>query len=163
MIYRNGNGDDNGGDSEDDNGEEDSDNGNGGDSERAVPSESRNTDNDDEDGDDSDEGIKAFTDNPPNDPLYITSYSFDKETLLDKETLNIIGEIKNNDTETADFVKLTATFYDANNRTLGSDVSFTDPTTLEPGQSGPFKLAAGILGNLNVDEIRYVKFHLNSQ
>ena len=41
---------------------------------------------------------------------------------------------------------------------------FTDPTTLEPGQSGPFKMAAGILGNLNVDvdEIRYVKFHLNS-
>ena len=110
------------------------------------------------------EGIKTFTDNPSNDPLYITSYSFDKDNLLDNEVLNIIGEIKNNDTETADFVKLTATFYDANNRTLGSEVAFTDPTTLEPGQSGPFKMAAGILGNLNVDvdEIRYVKFHLNS-
>jgi hypothetical protein len=70
--------------------------------------------------------------------------------------LNIIGEIKNNDTETTDFVKLTATFYDANNRTLGSEVAFTDPTTLDPGQSGPFNMAAGVLGNLNVDEIQYV-------
>ena len=83
--------------------------------------------------------------------------------MLDEETLNIIGEIRNNDTDSADFVKLTATFYDANNKTLGSDSAYTDPTTLEPGQSGPFKMDAGIFGNLNVDEIRYVKFHLSSQ
>ena len=95
--------------------------------------------------------------------MYITSYSFDKENLLDRETLNVIGEIKNNDTESADLVKLTATFYDANNRTLGNEAAFTDPTTLEPEQSGPFKMTAGFLGNLNVDEIQYVKFHISSQ
>jgi hypothetical protein len=36
----------------------------------------------------------------------------DEEDFLDREVLNINGEIKNNDTDSADFVKLTATIYD---------------------------------------------------
>ena len=106
-----------------------------------------------------------FTDNPPNYPLYITSYQLDEESnsLINIEMLNIDGEIKNDGTDIENFVKLTATFYDADNGTLGSDIAFTDPTTLEPGQSAPFKMIGGALGNLDVDEIRYVKFHISSQ
>ena len=146
-------------DEDEENGDNGGENGNG-DSGRAVPSESRSTG--EQDGED-DEETKVFTDNPPDDPLYIASYSMDEQDLLNTETLNIDGEIKNNDTDAANFVKITATFYDANNKTLGSEMAFTDPTTLDPGQSAPFKMSAGVLGNLNIDEIRYIKFHLSSQ
>lgn len=72
------------------------------------------------------------------------------------DALNIIGEIRNTDSVSADFIKVVATFYDGTNSTLGSDFTYTDPNDLDPGQSAPFEMNAGIFRNLPVDDIRYV-------
>jgi hypothetical protein len=130
------------------------------DSERAVPSDTSSQSNggQDEDGD-----IVTYTDNPPDDPVFITSYRVDKDSSLGNDVLNIIGEIRNTDSVSADFVEIIATFYDATNSTLGSDFTFTDPSDLDPGQSAPFEMNAGIFKDLPVDDIRYVKFHVDWQ
>jgi hypothetical protein len=39
-----------------------------------------------------------------------------------------------------DFVKVTGTFYDASNRVIGIDFAFTDPSTVEAGETAPFDL-----------------------
>src|SRR5918995_5466656 len=50
----------------------------------------------------------------------------------------IIGEILNNGTETADFVEIVASFYDANGQIVGTESGFTDPYTLNTGNKAPF-------------------------
>lgn len=60
-----------------------------------------------------------------------------KDTLGD---IVITGEIKNNGTNTANFVELIATFYDTSNQTLGNKNTFTEPTTLQPKQAAPFTM-----------------------
>jgi hypothetical protein len=84
-------------------------------------------------------------------------------TILDTETLDINGEIQNNGTEPLDFVRVTATFYDANNSILGSDFTFTEPDTLEPGQSAPFKLTVGYGDTMPINDIARIKLHIGTQ
>src|SRR5918993_162743 len=50
--------------------------------------------------------------------------SDDEDRMLDNDVLNIVGEIRNTDSVSADFVEVIATFYDATNSTLGSDNTF---------------------------------------
>ncbi len=103
--------------------------------------------------------FKEFTDMPPNSPLYITN------TFMHKDTLNnivITGEIKNRGTSTADFVELIATFYDINNKTVGNQYTFTEPTTLQPGQAAPFTMYLSP-NDMPLDEINSVKYHLSWQ
>jgi hypothetical protein len=38
------------------------------------------------------------------------------------------------------YVRITATFYDSNNSVIGTDYTFTSPSTLQPGQRAPFDL-----------------------
>jgi hypothetical protein len=78
------------------------------------------------------------------DSLSLISHRISRNTILDTETLDINSEIQNNGTEPLDFVRVTATFYDANNSILGSDFTYTEPDTLDPGQSAPFKLNVGL-------------------
>jgi hypothetical protein len=51
-----------------------------------------------------------------------------------------VGEVVNQSPVTAKFVQITATFYDANNRVVGTDFTFTQPHDLAPGQRAPFDL-----------------------
>ena len=67
-----------------------------------------------------------------------------KDNMPYNDALNIIGEIRNTDSVSADFIKVVATFYDGTNSTLGSDFTYTDPNDLDPGQSAPFEMNAGI-------------------
>jgi hypothetical protein len=67
----------------------------------------------------------------------LLSHRIDTEQILNEETMDINGEIQNTGTESLDFVKVTATFYDASNSILGSDFAYTEPYTLEPRQSAP--------------------------
>ena len=68
--------------------------------------------------------FREFTDMPANSPIYITSTSMHKDVLND---IVITGEIKNRGTNTANFVQLTATFYNINNQTVGNENTFTIP------------------------------------
>jgi hypothetical protein len=55
-------------------------------------------------------------------------------------TLHIVGEIINESFEPVRFVKIIATFYDSNNSVIGTDFTYTTPSTLQPGQKAPFDI-----------------------
>lgn len=77
--------------------------------------------------------------------------------------MDINGEIQNNGTQSLEFVKVTATFYDLSNAVIGSDFTYADPHTLEPGQSGPFKLTSGFGDDLPVDKVASIKLHVGGR
>lgn len=58
----------------------------------------------------------------------------------DSGNLHIVGEVINESFQILRFVEVIATFYDANNRVLGTDFTFTSPSTLQPGQRAPFDI-----------------------
>jgi SLAP domain-containing protein len=103
--------------------------------------------------------FKEFTDMPANSSVYITSTSMHKDTL---GNIVITGEIKNNGTNTANFVELIATFYDTSNQTLGNKNTFTEPTTLQPKQAAPFSMYLSP-NDTPLNKIDHVKYHLDWQ
>lgn len=58
----------------------------------------------------------------------------------DSGNLHIVGEVINESFQILRFVEVIATFYDANNMVLGTDFTFTSPSTLQPGQRAPFDI-----------------------
>jgi hypothetical protein len=102
-------------------------------------------------------------DSASSDSLSLLSHRVSTDEILDDPTMDINGEIQNNSTESLDFVKVTATFYDTTNSVIGSDFTYTDPYTLEPGQSAPFELTAGFGDDLPVDEIASIKLHVSGR
>ena len=54
--------------------------------------------------------------------------------------LHVVGEVENGLGRAIDFAKVTGTFYDANNLVIGTDFVFTDPSSLEAGETAPFDL-----------------------
>jgi hypothetical protein len=54
--------------------------------------------------------------------------------------LHIVGEVFNESFQTLRFVDVIATFYDANNRIIGTDFDFTNPSAIQPGQRAPFDI-----------------------
>jgi hypothetical protein len=93
----------------------------------------------------------------------VLSHRISTDEILDDPTMDIDGEIQNNGTVSLDFVRATATFYDANNSILGSDFAYTEPTTLEPGQTAPFSITVGFGDNLPVGEISSIKLHISGR
>ena len=45
----------------------------------------------------------------------------------------IVGEVQNNGTQTAKFVQVSATLYDSNNKVIGTDFLFTNPSDIDQG------------------------------
>jgi hypothetical protein len=74
---------------------------------------------------------------------------------------HLIGEVKNNGTDTIRFAKITATYYDVQNNTIGTDFTFTDPTDIPVGSSAPFDLLLQSSDILN--EANMIKLHLDFQ
>ena len=52
----------------------------------------------------------------------------------------ITGEVQNNGEQVAEFVKIVATLYNANDELLGSDFTYIEPDELAPGATEPFEL-----------------------
>jgi hypothetical protein len=50
--------------------------------------------------------------------------------------------VKNQDTIQHTFVQIFLVMYDSNNQVIGVDYTFTNPTTLAPGQEVPFDIDA---------------------
>jgi hypothetical protein len=69
-------------------------------------------------------------------PVNILSHN----THEDGDYLHVVGEVKNGLSRSIDFVKVTGTFYDVGNSVIGTDFTFTDPNTLEAGETAPFDL-----------------------
>jgi hypothetical protein len=55
------------------------------------------------------------------------------------DTFNIAGEIRNNGSRDVDFVKVSATLYNVDGAVIGSDFTYTDPSTIPAGSTGPFQ------------------------
>ena len=55
-------------------------------------------------------------------------------------SMHIVGEVLNQAPVTAKFVKVIATFYNANGQVIGTDFTYADPSDLAPGQRAPFDI-----------------------
>lgn len=58
----------------------------------------------------------------PDETLTLVSYSLTRDKILDDPILNVVGEIRNDSEFTQDFVKITATFYNQENRVVGTSL-----------------------------------------
>jgi hypothetical protein len=54
--------------------------------------------------------------------------------------MHVIGEVENNTHNIKQFVQVIATFYDDNNKVVGTSNTYTTPTDLKPGETAPFDL-----------------------
>jgi hypothetical protein len=54
--------------------------------------------------------------------------------------MHIVGEAINKSPSTAEFVKITGTFYDTNNQVVATDFTYTNPSDIGSGQKAPFEL-----------------------
>lgn len=53
---------------------------------------------------------------------------------------HVVGEIQNGTPDFVTFVQAAATFYDKNNRVVGTSFSYTNPADLGPGEKAPFEI-----------------------
>ena len=67
----------------------------------------------------------------------ILSKSTHRDSL---DWLHIVGEVKNTGMTTLKYVKVIATLYDEDDTVIGTDFTYTQPSTLEPGQTAPFEI-----------------------
>jgi hypothetical protein len=109
-----------------------------------------NTDDNDDDNDNNNDNANANTLNTSlsgnsdvvgtvqniSQPINILSHS----ALENRGYLHVVGEVENGMSRSIDFVKVTGTFYDASNKVIGTDFTYTDPNTLEVGETAPFDL-----------------------
>jgi hypothetical protein len=71
---------------------------------------------------------------------------------------HVVGEVLNGFGYTA-LVKVVATFYDANNKVVGTSVTFTNPEYVASGSTAPFEL---ILMDASVPMDQIVNYHIQA-
>jgi hypothetical protein len=90
---------------------------------------------------------------PPSTPLYpvppfpSTEFNYQPPVILSQSSyvnnlgsMHIVGEVFNQAPVTAKFVKVIATFYNANGQVIGTDFTYADPSDLAPSQRAPFDI-----------------------
>ena len=55
-------------------------------------------------------------------------------------TMHLIGEVVNNASSSAEYVKIIGTFYDNTNKVVGTSFTYTEPSDLGPYEKAPFDL-----------------------
>lgn len=73
----------------------------------------------------------------------------------------VVGEVVNGGTDSTEYVKVVATFYDEAGQVINTDFTYTDPTDLAAGQSAPFELR--VSDEDIAEEIESVKLATQSQ
>jgi hypothetical protein len=106
-----------------------------------------NDDNDNRNGDNNNDDNTLNTSPPNNSDIVGTVQNISQPVNILSHTaqenrgyLHVVGEVKNGLSRSIDFVQVTGTFYDAGNSVIGTDFTFTDPNTLEAGETAPFDL-----------------------
>ena len=99
----------------------------------------------------------------PNNTLTLVGYTLVRDPILDDPILEVQGEIRNDGAAAQEFVRINATFYNEEDEIVGTDYSYADSDVLEVCQLAPFELSVGFEDDVPVDEIDYIKFHLDSQ
>jgi hypothetical protein len=54
--------------------------------------------------------------------------------------LNVVGEVQNNSPSVFDYVQVTGTFYDSMGKVVGTDYTFTSPSSINAAAEAPFHL-----------------------
>ena len=80
---------------------------------------------------------------------------------FNNDTFNIAGEINNNGSRDVDFVKVIATLYNADGTVIGSDFTYTDPSTIPAGDSSPFQFRITDFNVRDVGEIDTYKLSVS--
>ncbi len=70
------------------------------------------------------------------DDMVLLSQGYNSGEAFDK----ISGEVLNNGSGTAEFVKVTVSFYDDGGAILGSETTYAYPSTINPGDKSPFNV-----------------------
>ena len=89
----------------------------------------------------------------PQSNLNITSAT----TYFDGDYFYIVGEVLNSASNTKEFVKVISTLYDENNNVIGTEYTYTDPSTIPSSSSAPFKLMTGSGDVSSIDSIKSYK------
>jgi hypothetical protein len=63
-----------------------------------------------------------------------------QKAYSDASLFHIAGEVQNTGTEPVEYVQIIASFYNENGQFVGTDFTYTAPTTLSPGMKAPFDM-----------------------
>ncbi|PWU82400.1 MAG: hypothetical protein DLM72_02005 [Candidatus Nitrosopolaris wilkensis] len=102
--------------------------------------------------------FSVFTDNPTNGTINLPSVSVSVDSI---GAGHIVGEVTNRGTQPATFMEIIATFYNSQNLVIGTDNTFTNPSTVSPGQANPFDLIFAYNDGMTISQIDHVKLHLD--
>ena len=92
----------------------------------------------------------------PADPVYVLSHSTKKDDI-DGPVYKLVGEIKNNSSGPAKFVKIIGTFYDKDGIVIGTDLTYTKPHDIQPGRTAPYEFTIGFGDSIPVNDIAKAK------
>jgi hypothetical protein len=75
---------------------------------------------------------------------------------------HVVGEVTNQGSQKATFVKVSGAFYNSSNTVVAADFTYTDPKDLESGQTAPFEIIVNAptanditSASLNIDSKQY--------
>ena len=74
--------------------------------------------------------------------------------------MHVVGEVENDTPKVAPFVEIIGTFYDSNNKVVGTSSTFTSPTDLASGEIAPFDLMLSDASILIEQIERYNKYNI---
>lgn len=89
----------------------------------------------------------------PQSNLNITSST----SYFDGDYFYIVGEVLNSASTTKEFVKVISTLYGENNNVIGTEYTYTDPSTIPSSETAPFKLMIGPGDVSNIESIKSYK------
>jgi hypothetical protein len=72
--------------------------------------------------------------------LKIVSSNGFKDNNEFSPSYHIVGEVQNNGSDKAEFVQVSATLYDSSNQVIGTESTYTNPSTIDPGAKAPFEI-----------------------
>ena len=73
-----------------------------------------------------------------------------------------MGEVVNNGYRGIEYVEIISSLYDKDNKVIGTKNTFTDPTTIIPNNSAPFKLMIGPNDVSNFELVKSIKLMVSS-
>jgi|SRR5215212_6658538 len=79
--------------------------------------------------------------------------------LDDTGAYHIVGEVTNQGSGKATYVKVSGSFYNSSNTIVAADFTYTDPDNLEPGQAAPFEM---IVNAPTASDITSASLNVNS-
>jgi hypothetical protein len=86
----------------------------------------------------------------------------DNSHLHDIGAYHIVGEVINQGSQKATFVKISAAFYNSSNVVVAADLTYTDPKDLGPGQTAPFEIVVTYVP-ITSNKITSASLNVNSE